>query len=63
MIDEETGDISYFNTSDYSEQLVVLENDEQFNIDDYTDKLDVYKYTFIKDGNNYYFDRVERQNK
>lgn len=63
LIDEETGDISYFNTSDYSEQLVVLENDEQFNIDDYTDKLDIYKYTFIKDGNNYYFDRVERQNK
>ena len=33
---------------------------QNFNIDDYLDKISTYKYTFKSAGNeNYYFDRIE----
>ncbi len=61
LLDDNTSEVSYFNTSDYSEYLTVLESENQFNIDDYTDRLDTYKYTFMKNGNNYYFAKVEKE--
>ena len=42
-----------------NQELIKLENNEDFNINNYLDKLDSYKYTFKKEGDNYYFYSVE----
>lgn len=63
LLDDNTNEVSYFTTSDYSEYLVVLKNEETFTIEDYVDKLDIYKYTFMRDKDTYHFTKVEKQEK
>lgn len=60
LLDIESEKISYFINGNYSDILTTLSVDEKFKIDDYLEKLHIYKYTFVKNDKNYNFSKVEK---
>lgn len=59
LIDANTETVSYWKNSDYSDVITELSTIEDFYIENYLDRLHTYKYTFRKNENNYYFEKVE----
>ena len=49
-----------YTNKDKTNKLATVSSNEEISIDDYLDRLDSYKYTFKKDGDNYYFYSSEK---
>ena len=60
LIDENEETISYWKNSDISSSIITLSLDQTFNIDEYLETLNTYKYTFRLKGEKYYFEMVEK---
>ena len=39
---------------------IAVDLNSNFNIKDYQNKLNIYRYTFIKNNDNYYFDNIKK---
>lgn len=62
FVDEEEERIIYTINDNYSDLLIQTSLEGEFNIDNYLERLHIYKYTFnLKDGN-YYFTKVTKEN-